>query len=120
MIEDESVSRLEKVGEWLKANGEAIYNTKATPVYTNQERNIWFTASKDGKTIYAVIPQTDDAVAESMTISWEGNAPKKNSKIINLATKKAVKYVTFEGKTTITLPKGTAGTNGIALKITVE
>lgn len=120
LIEDESVKRLEVVGKWLEKNGEAIYNTVSTPVYTNAERNIWFTASKDRKTIYAVVPQTDDAVRMPMEISWEGNTPKKGSKIINLATRKALKYKVVDGRTIITLPNGVADTNGVAFKITVE
>ncbi|MCI6901739.1 MAG: hypothetical protein MR827_07920, partial [Bacteroidales bacterium] len=52
-----------------------------------------------------------------LTISWQGNTPRNGSKIINLATKKAVKYTTKDNTTTITLPKGLAGTNGVALMI---
>ena len=117
LIEDETVVRLKEIGKWLDKNGEAIYSTVATPIYTNAEQNIWFSSSKDQKTIYAVIPQKDDAENKPLTISWQGNTPRKGSKIINLATKKAVKYTTKDNTTTITLPKGLAGTNGVALKI---
>ena len=120
LIEDEAVARLEEVGEWLAKNGEAIYNTVATPVYTNKDRSVWFTASKDGKTLYAIIPQKDDDSKETLTISWQGNSPRKGSRIIDLATKKAVRYVTRDGVTTVTLPKGAARSNGIALRFSLE
>ncbi len=49
IIETPAVERLEKVGEWLKVNGEGIYNTRITKNYNSG--NIWFTANKNNKTI---------------------------------------------------------------------
>ena len=113
LIEDRSVEIIGEIGKWLQANGEAIYSTVPTPVYTNDAKNVWFTASKDGKNIYAIIPQ-DDEKGLPATISWEGNLPKRGSRIINLATGKAVKYTVNGNRVTVSLPKGT---NGIALKL---
>ena len=48
-----SVDRLREMGEWVKVNGEAIYETRASSVYREGE-NIRFTRSKDGKIIYAI------------------------------------------------------------------
>ncbi len=49
----ETIDRLEYVGDWLKVNGEAIYNTRPWSVY--QEGNdIRFTRSKDGNYVYVI------------------------------------------------------------------
>ena len=112
LIEDGSVEILQKIGKWMKANGEAIYATVTTPVYQNEDKTVWFTANKDGKTLYAIVPQ-DDEKGLPTTVTWEGNAPLKGTKMINLATKKAVKYVSKDNRTTVYLP---TGTDGIALK----
>ena len=116
LIEDGSVDILQKIGNWMDANGEAIYSTVTTPVYQNADKSVWFTANKDGKTLYAIVPQ-DDKTGLPTSVTWEGNAPVKGTKMINLATKKAVKYITKEGKTTVLLH---AGTDGIALKVTTR
>ena len=113
LIEDRSVEIIGEIGKWLQVNGEAIYSTVPTPVYTNDTKNVWFTASKDGKNIYAIISQ-DDENGLPATVSWEGNLPKRGSRIINLATGKAVKYTVNGNRVTVSLPKGT---NGIALKL---
>ena len=52
VIEKEVLVRLKKVGEWLKKNGTAIYATRITPNYNYG--NVWFTANKDGQTLYAI------------------------------------------------------------------
>lgn len=49
----EAVERLEYVGDWLKVNGEAIYNTRPRKVF-KEEKNTWFTTSKDGRYVYAI------------------------------------------------------------------
>jgi alpha-L-fucosidase len=48
-----SVERLTAMGEWLKVNGEAVYNTR---VYRTPEEggNLRYTMSRDGKTVYAI------------------------------------------------------------------
>lgn len=115
LIEQSSVERLQQIGAWLKANGEAIYSTVPTPIYTNEEHSVWFTASKTGSALYAIIPRPEQQTMPN-TISWQGNIPKRGSKIIDLATGRKVRYMVTDGdRVTVTLPK-TAGP-AVALKI---
>jgi alpha-L-fucosidase len=52
LIPAPSVERLKEMGNWLKINGEAIYGVKQLKNY-NEGDNIRYTASADGKYIYA-------------------------------------------------------------------
>ncbi|MFT3827982.1 MAG: alpha-L-fucosidase [Chitinophagaceae bacterium] len=89
----EAVQRLEEIGKWTKANGEAIYNTRITPHY--QEGNIFFTRSKQGTTQYAIVC-LEEGKAVPPYVQWTVNIPKKGSKIKWLQTGENVKW-TVEG-----------------------
>ena len=97
------VESLHGVGEWLRANGEAIYGTRITPNY--QSDRTWFMANKNGKTLYAVyaLPQGESL---PKTIEWTGNLP--TGKVTLLKGNKNVSYKIQDGKVTLTLPKGLA------------
>ncbi|WP_455637956.1 alpha-L-fucosidase [Parabacteroides sp.] len=114
IIEDAAAERLHTIGEWLRANGKAIYNTRITPVYN--DGNVWFTADKDGKTLYAIyaLPDGENLPA---TIEWTGNTPKGKMKM--LKGNKTVKYTSKNGKVTVTLPKGLKN-EPVALQFTVD
>ena len=66
-IKDEVIKRLHE-------NGKAIYATRTTPIYNNE--NIWFTADKNGKTLYAIyalsegeeLPETINGPAIFLTV----------------------------------------------------
>ncbi|XP_048263357.1 alpha-L-fucosidase [Bombus terrestris] len=48
--------RLRGMGEWLKINGEAIYNTKPWMTQNDTLSNtVWYTQSKNTKQVYAII-----------------------------------------------------------------
>lgn len=102
------------IGQWLKTNGEAIYNTRTTPIYNKE--NIWFTAGKDGKTLYAIyaLPEGESLPT---TIEWEGNTP--TGRMTLLQGNRKVKYTSHGGKTTVVLPKGLKH-EPIALRFTVK
>ena len=102
VIEDEAVVVLKEIGEWMKRCGEAVYNTRITPDYN--DGNIWFNASKDGKTIYAVYALPDGENLPS-SLEWSGNLPLKG-RVTILNNGKKVKASVENGKVALKLPKG--------------
>lgn len=100
VIEQPVADRLHQVGEWLRANGEAIYSTRTTPVY--QDGKTWFTANKDGKTLYAIYTVEDNESLPA-TITWKGNLPK--GKMILLQNGKKVSYKVEGEQVTVKLPE---------------
>lgn len=106
--------RIKVVGDWLKRNGEAIYSTRITPNYVSGPT--WFTASKDGKTLYA-IRALEEGDAHPDVIEWEGNLPKGKMRLLN--TGRNVSYKVVDGKVRVTLPKGTPS-EPLAFRFTKE
>ena len=87
----------------VKKNGQAIYNTRITPDYN--DGNTWFTADKDGKTLYAVYTVKDGEEMPA-TIEWKGNVPTGTMKLLNKNV--SVRYQCDGDKVKVTLPKGLA------------
>jgi alpha-L-fucosidase len=77
-IEEESLLR--EVALWNFANRESIHNVR--PWHLTHEGNIWFTASKDNKTVYAFVTNTDWKYGERKEFvikSLKGNSNTKVS-----------------------------------------
>lgn len=100
-LDQEAVTIMAQIGDWLDANGEAIYNTRITPTY--EDGNVYFTTSKEGDKIYAIscIDEKEDLPT---TLSWTGNVPAKGAKMTLLATGKKVKYTVKGDVVTVRLP----------------
>ena len=113
-IEPAVVERLHAIGEWLRANGKAIYNTRTTPNY--HCGNMWFTADKDGRTLYAIYALPDGETLPA-TLEWTGNEPVGKVKL--LKGNKTLKCVKKDGKVQVTLPKGIAN-EPVALQFTIK
>ena len=113
-IEPAVVERLHAIGEWLRANGKAIYNTRTTPNYNCG--NLWFTADKDGRTLYAIYALPDGETLPA-TLEWTGNEPVGKVKL--LKGNKTLKCVKKDGKVQVTLPKGIAN-EPVALQFTIK
>lgn len=121
IIEDDYVVRLREIGRWLKANGKAIYGTKPTPTYTNEQRSIWFTANKDGSTIYGIVPPSEGDSAVARTVSWLGNQPLKGCRMRVLSTGKPVKWKTdLNGLTVVQLPNDYKEDEGLVLEFKIK
>lgn len=101
LIEPAVVERMHAVGEWLRVNGKAIYNTRCTPHY--HDGNLWFTADKNGRTLYAVYAQPEGEPLPA-TLQWTGNVPR--GKMTLLCGNKRVRYAVSGNRVTVTLPKG--------------
>ena len=102
LIEDRAIPILEEIGEWLGRCGEAIYSTRITKNYNDGD--IWFNASKDGQTLYAIYALKDEEVLPT-TLTWSGNLP-KGGKVTILNNGKKVKATVKDGLVTVKLPKG--------------
>ncbi len=97
------VESLEKIGTWMKKNGEAIYSTRTLPEF--QSGNVFFTQSKDKQYCFAINCYGEEANIEK-TLSWQGNVPAKGAKMTLLSTGQKVKYSVSGDKVVVTLPKG--------------
>jgi alpha-L-fucosidase len=94
----EAVRQLEAVGEWLKINGEGIYETRARDVW--QSGDIRFTRSKDNKQVYAFVEKFPgkELIIPSVT-------PKRRSKVRLLGYNNPLKWrSTGDGGIKIEIP----------------
>lgn len=114
VIEKEVATRLHKIGEWLRVNGKAIYNTRTTSIY--HDNNIWFTADKDGKTLYAIYALPEKEILPER-IEWTGNIPSGKMKI--LKDNKNVRYSYSNNRVKVILPKGLKN-ESIVLQFTLK
>jgi len=94
----EAIKQLEYAGDWLRVNGEAIYNTRP---YTRWKEglDVRFTRSKDGKYVYAI------------SLSWPGEVvklkqvkPRNGSNIVMLGVAEPLGWRMTEEGLLIDLP----------------
>lgn len=115
-IQSEVEERLQVIGQWLQKNGRAIYATVPTANY--RQGPFWFTASKDGKTCYAILALPEgEELPEA--ISWEGNIPRKGSTMRLLSTGKKLHWTEHGNTVHVTLPKGLPN-EPIAIEFTLQ
>lgn len=100
-LQPEVVNTLLKIGSWLNKNGQAIYSTVNAAHYNDGK--VWFTADKNGKTLYAIYA-LEDGEKTPKTITWTENKPK--GKLVLLQNGKSVKYTVKDNQVTVTLPSG--------------
>lgn len=100
-LQPEVVKNLLQIGNWLNKNGQAIYSTVNAAHYNDGK--VWFTADKNGKTLYAIYV-LEDGEKTPKTITWTENKPK--GKLILLQNGKSVKYTVKGNQVTVTLPSG--------------
>lgn len=91
---------LKEIGDWLNINGKAIYNTRTTSSFNDGD--VWFTADKDGQTIYALYALKDNENIPEI-IEWQGHIP--SGEITILENGKSVEYSINNEKVIIKLPK---------------
>lgn len=100
LIPDDVVGKLNEIGDWMKKNGSAIYNTRTTDHYV--DGNTFFVQSKDKKTGFALHLNQNREIPQ--TIEWEGNTPAKGSSIISVATGEKAKWKVVDNKTIVQVP----------------
>ncbi|WP_299578926.1 alpha-L-fucosidase [uncultured Sunxiuqinia sp.] len=100
-LDTKVIERLKVIGEWLEANGDAIYNTRLADFY--QDGEVFFTKGKNKET-YAVARLTEGEPVPA-TIRWSGNLPAKGSDLILLATGEKVKWKMDGDQVVVTVPK---------------
>ena len=102
IIEEKAVVILQEIGDWLRRCGESIYGTRITDNYN--DGNIWFNASKDGRTLYAVYALPDGETLPT-ELTWTGNLPSRG-KVMVLNTGRKVRATVKDGKVSLKLPAG--------------
>lgn len=102
-LSEDVLVRLNKIGGWLSKNGEAIYNTRITLHY--RDGNTWFTQSKDGKHLYAIVC-LEEGKPLPRKIVWKGNQPAPGTNIILFETGKKVSWKKTADGVEIRLPGG--------------
>jgi alpha-L-fucosidase len=99
------IERLAQTGEWLNNNGDAIYCTRPTPFYHDSTSNTWFTQSKDGQKIYAIVCFPENSPLPAKVV-WKCNEPESGSVVKCLQTNTDVEWKKTGSGTEVTLPVG--------------
>ena len=113
LIPTPSIERLEKIGEWLEVNGEAIYATQKLNKFFKQGENIRFTKKKNKSDYYVMVLEQPQKELIIKNIQ-----PNENSSINLLGYEGALNW-TFEENSglKIQIPEGIPGSIAWTFKI---
>ena len=100
LINPEAVAILREIGDWMRRCGKAVYGTRNTAVYN--DGLLWFSASKDGRTRYAIYALPDGETLPS-ELSWTGHIPAGKVTLLNTG-RKLRPTVSADGRVTLRLP----------------
>ena len=104
---DEAYSRLNEIGDWLKINGEAIYNTRTIAPYV--DRKLYFTRGKNGS-VYIIYLLAEGEKLPS-EIQVKGFTPENGAKVSLLGKKlSSLKWKADASGFTISIPQSLAKT----------
>jgi alpha-L-fucosidase len=107
-LSQEVIQRLNEIGNWMKRNGEAIYDTRTVPNY--QDGNVFFTQNKKKGLTYALVCYKDrDPFGRY--IEWNNNLPVKGSKVKMIPNGQEVKWTSDGNKTRVYFPGSILETN---------
>jgi len=98
---DTAYIRLREIGEWMKVNGEAIYNTR--PIRPNEYKNLRYTSNPDG-TIYVIYLKEDGEASLPENVFVEGFQPSDGSAISLLGSPGNLKWKREETGFRINVP----------------
>ena len=96
-LDDTAYVRLKEIGEWMKINNEAIYNTR--PMAPYKDGKTCFTQGKNGATYLIYLADVNESMPSEITI--HNYQPKANAKVKLLGTDEMIPLVS--GKNFITL-----------------
>ncbi len=113
LIEPEAVRRLKAIGQWLKANGRAIYGTR--PTSPCRDGDVWFTQSRDGRSLFAISAPADSTTART-SISWQGHRPSASQRIYLLSTGEPLRFETKGDKVEVALPAPVSGAVALEMR----
>lgn len=115
-IDEQAQDRVLSVGKWLDKNGEGIYGTVNAEHYN--DGNVWFTKSKDGKTMYAFYAVDDDQQLPDV-IEWSVNVP-AGKKVRMLHNGQALKCNMADGKVSVRLPRNIDRNASLGMAFAIE
>jgi alpha-L-fucosidase len=98
----EAYERLKEIGDWMKVNGEAIYNTRGMEKFA--EGNFRFTCGKDGK-LYAIYLAAEDELKMPGELVITSLAPEKNTVMKLLGYNQPLKWRKLGNGMIIIVPK---------------
>ncbi len=80
---------LQEIGDWMKVNSEAIYETKTLAPY--KENNICMTQKEDGTTYYMYLAaENEETIPDEIMVN--SHRPAQNAKVTLLGSKKELKW----------------------------
>ncbi|OFY37120.1 MAG: alpha-L-fucosidase [Bacteroidetes bacterium GWF2_38_335] len=98
----DAYARLSDIGDWMKINSEAIYETRAIEPY--KERNICYTNKKNTKTVYLLYLAGEEEVEMPGVIRFRGLTPAKGTEITMLGTDTKIEWALGAADNIITIP----------------
>lgn len=110
-----ALDRMKAMGEWMRINGEAIYNTR--PIAPYKESNVCFTHNKNGKN-YALILLSDSTTLNGeYKFSFSEKLKTGNKKILGTKQKASLKKKGNTYTLTIKRPETIAEKNVLVIEL---